>query len=219
MIESLQNMLSAMPWTVQILGALLLIMSVMSWTMIIQKYRSFYGVMQQYKEFEKVFWSGGDLSGLYKTMSSRKKENPISAIFCTGYESLTEAQGEVEAGRQIKQAKDAMQIQMKKWELTIHNDLTWLATIASISPYFGLLGTVFGVMHTFQGLLTADTQASLQAVAPGISEALGMTALGLVVAIPATVAFNRFTVWMDDLINYFQLFQDEFVLLLVKQYK
>ena len=74
-------------------------------------------------------------------------------------------------------------------------------------------------MHTFQGLLTADTQASLQAVAPGISEALGMTALGLVVAIPATVAFNRFTVWMDDLINYFQLFQDEFVLLLVKQYK
>ncbi|MEC8063839.1 MAG: MotA/TolQ/ExbB proton channel family protein [Pseudomonadota bacterium] len=220
MLSSLQNLLEAMPWTVQILGAILIAMSVMSWTMIIQKYRSFYAMMRQYKEFEKVFWSGGDLEALYDTMSSRRKENPISAIFCTGYDTLTENQGEqAEAERQIGQAKDAMQIQMKKWELTIHNDLTWLATIASISPYLGLLGTVFGVMHTFQGLLNTETQASLQAVAPGISEALGMTALGLVVAIPATVAFNRFTVWMDDLINYFQLFQDEFTLLLAKQYK
>ena len=110
-----------------------------------------------------------------------------------------------------------MLIEQKKWELTVHSQLTWLATIASVSPYLGLLGTVFGVMHTFQGLLNANVQSSLSAVAPGISEALGMTALGLVVAIPATVAYNRLMLWLDDLLDRQKLFQDEFVLLLEKQ--
>ena len=213
-------MFYGMPLSVQILSAILLLMSIFSWAMILQKYRCFYGAMRQYKEFEKVFWSGGDLEELYNSMSERRKDNPISAIFCTGYDSLVDSDDrQAEAEHKIGHARDAMQIQMKKWELSIYSDLTWLATIASISPYVGLLGTVFGAMHTFQGLLASQTQTTLQAVAPGLSEALGMTALGLVVAIPATIAFNRLSVLMDDLLNNFQLFQDEFALLLAKQYK
>ena len=140
-------------------------------------------------------------------------------MFCAGYDILAEMGEAGGDDGDIVKVKDAMSIQMRKWELSVQNDLTWLATIASISPYLGLLGTVFGVMHTFQGLLSVNTQATLQAVAPGISEALGMTALGLAVAIPATIAYNRYTVWVDVLVSSFQIFQDEFLLLLQKQAK
>ncbi len=219
MFSSLWGMIGNMPWTVRLLGGVLLVMSVASWALIMKKHTRLSAVKRQFSDFEKLFWSGGDLEGLFSKLSLHRKASPINAMFCAGYDILTEME---EAGGDygdIAKVKDAMGIQMRKWELSVQNDLTWLATIASISPYLGLLGTVFGVMHTFQGLLSVNTQATLQAVAPGISEALGMTALGLAVAIPATIAYNRYTVWVDDLVSSFQIFQDEFLLLLQKQAK
>ena len=191
----------------------------MSWMLILKKYKLLMVVKRQFSDFEKLFWSGGDLEGLYSRLSVQRKVSPINAMFCAGYDALADLEDTGAEGGHVAKVKDAMGIQVRKWELSIQNDLTWLATIASISPYLGLLGTVFGVMHTFQGLLSVNTQATLQAVAPGISEALGMTALGLVVAIPATIAYNRYTVWVEDLISCFQIFQDEFLLLLQKQEK
>ncbi len=211
------NSLSAMPSSVFYLGIVLGVLSVMSWAIILYKYYYFLKTSMQFKRFEQEFWSGIDLASFY----AEKNENPNTgeAIFCAGYSSLQEDKKKgLHSSESIAQAKESMILEQKKWELGIYKQLTWLATIASVSPYVGLLGTVFGVMHTFQGLLNSEnTQASLANVAPGISEALAMTALGLFVAIPATVAFNRLSVWFDHLTEQFQLFQEEFILVVKKQ--
>ena len=210
-------MFGAMPSSVFYLGLVLLLLSIVSWAIIVHKVYYFLKISIEYQRFETEFWSGVDLEYFYKD----KNENPNAseAIFCAGYGSLQQdKKNNVDVETRITQAKESMLVAQRKWELGLYKQLTWLATIASVSPYIGLLGTVFGVMHTFQGLLGAEnTQASLSAVAPGISEALAMTAIGLFVAIPATVAFNRLSVWLEHLCEQFALFQNEFILIVKKQ--
>lgn len=214
MIQLMNNMPSSVFYLTMILGGL----SLLSWAIIIQKAFYFTQISLEFKRFEAEFWSGVDLAEFYQ--SKKVQPNASEAIFCAGYGSLMLADS-AHQGMDVRigYARDNMQLQQKKWEHGLYRQLSWLATVASVSPYIGLLGTVFGVMHTFQGLMSvaSNTQASLGAVAPGISEALAMTAVGLFVAIPATVAFNRLSIWLEHLNDKFSLFQDEFILIVQKQ--
>lgn len=209
--------LHAMPSSVLYLSLGLMVLSIISWAIIIHKVYYFSMISAQFRIFEQEFWSGTDLDRFYERTLDHA--NAGEAIFSAGYGSLLQDKKQGLAfDNQIRHAKESMALQQRKWEAGMHAQLAWLATIASVSPYIGLLGTVFGVMHTFQGLLSGSgTQASLSAVAPGISEALAMTALGLFVAIPATVAYNRLSIWFEGLLDRFQLFQDEFILVVQKQ--
>ena len=212
------DFLERMPASVQYLGLVLLLMSVCSWGLIVYKYLYFSRISRQYQQFEDNFWSGIDLGSYYQEIV--ETATPIEAIFCSGYGCLLSSKRTTDIQSQVDQAKESMRIQQKKWEIDLYGRLSWLATIAAVGPYVGLLGTVFGVMHTFQGMLSAqDSSLSLLAVAPGISEALAMTALGLFVAIPATVAFNRLSIQLDGLTGRFELFQEEFLLLVRKQHQ
>ncbi|MEC8882336.1 MAG: MotA/TolQ/ExbB proton channel family protein [Pseudomonadota bacterium] len=208
-----------MPLSVKILGLVLLAMSFFSWAIIINQYQYLGGVAKKREQFDRAFWSGLNLQDYYESLELRQEKDPVEEIFSAGYKTLFEV---TQAKRQsfqerLVQCKSVMEIAQKKWEMRHYNRLTWLATIASISPYIGLLGTVFGVIHTFQGLVSSQaSSAALSAVAPGISEALGMTALGLVVAIPATIAYNRLMLWLDDMVCHYQLFQEEFMVLVRK---
>jgi biopolymer transport protein TolQ len=198
---------------------ILLVMSIGSWAIAINQYRYLRCIARKREQFDQDFWSGLNLQDYYAAIAQKSKRDPIEEIFMEGYQSLFGEQASHQSlSARLEQSKSVMEIAQKKWEMQHYSRLTWLATIASISPYVGLLGTVFGVMHTFQGLVASQAGgAALSAVAPGISEALGMTALGLVVAIPATMAYNRLMLWLEDIICYYQLFQQEF-LVLVHQY-
>lgn len=214
MLEMLNSMPSSVFYLCVILGGL----SMLSWAIIIQKIHYFMKISMDLQRFEAEFWSGADLVDLYQ--NKKAQPNASEAIFCAGYGSLLLADNaQQDLKTRLNFARDNMQLQQKKWEHGLYRQLSWLATIASVSPYIGLLGTVFGVMHTFQGLISAASasQASLAAVAPGISEALAMTAVGLFVAIPATIGFNRLSMWLEHLNEKFSLFQEEFILLVHKQ--
>tara|TARA_B100001989_G_scaffold242784_1_gene209884 strand:+ start:2553 stop:3218 length:666 start_codon:yes stop_codon:yes gene_type:complete len=205
-----------MPLTVKVLGIILLIMSLFSWAIMINQFRYLSMIDKKREQFDKAFWSGLDLQNYYDSLQKKFSKDPVEEIFSAGYKTLFESdEGRNQAfSERLIQCKSVMEIAQKKWEMRHYNRLTWLATIASISPYVGLLGTVFGVMHTFQGLVSAQTNTTaLSAVAPGISEALGMTALGLIVAIPATMAYNRLMLWLEDMVCHYQLFQEEFMVL------
>jgi len=208
-----------MPLTVKVLGLVLLLMSLFSWAIMINQYRYLRMIDQKREQFDKAFWSGLDLQEYFDALKSRVEKDPVEEIFSAGYKTLfdTGSAPQQSFSERLIQCKSVMEIAQKKWEMHHYNRLTWLATIASISPYVGLLGTVFGVMHTFQGLVSAQVSSTaLSAVAPGISEALGMTALGLVVAIPATMAYNRLMLWLEDMVCHYQLFQEEFMVLVRK---
>ena len=208
-----------MPLSVKVLGLVLLGMSLFSWAIMINQYRYLTIVDKKREQFDKTFWSGLNLQDYYETVSSKYDMDPVEEIFSAGYKTLYEVESSQRQsfGERLEQCKSVMSIAQKKWEMRHYNRLTWLATIASISPYIGLLGTVFGVIHTFQGLVSSQaSSAALSAVAPGISEALGMTALGLVVAIPATIAYNRLMLWLEDMVCHYQLFQEEFMVLVRK---
>lgn len=208
-----------MPLSVKVLGLILLVMSLFSWAIIINQYQYLNTVARKREQFDKAFWSGLNLQDYYESIAAKNEKDPIEEIFAVGYRTLFEMTQEQKQSFQerLVQCKSVMEIAQKKWEMHHHNRLTWLATIASISPYIGLLGTVFGVMHVFQGLVSSQANSTaLSAVAPGISEALGMTALGLVVAIPATMAYNRLMLWLEDMVCHYQLFQEEFMVLVRK---
>jgi biopolymer transport protein TolQ len=205
-----------MPLTVKVLGMILLAMSVFSWAIMVHQYHYLTQIDQKREQFDKAFWSGLDLQAYYESLDKKRHKDPVEEIFTAGYQTLFDSGQQAQAlSERLVQCKSVMEIAQKKWEMHHYNRLTWLATIASISPYIGLLGTVFGVMHTFQGLVTSQANTTaLSAVAPGISEALGMTALGLIVAIPATMAYNRLMLWLEDMVCHYQLFQEEFMVLI-----
>ena len=207
-------------WMVIALMGVLVLMSVVSWAIIISHLWLFSNLKRQYKSFEKTFWSGVDLSHFYEQTKRNKVQSPIEEIFLAGFSGLTMQQSSSVSSNdgRLEQCKSMMALSQRKWEVGVHGQLTWLATIASVSPYIGLLGTVFGVMHTFQGILYSQSQAQLAAVAPGISEALGMTAFGLFVAIPATVAYNRLSLQMGTVLEYYQIFYIKFYLIYFLNY-
>ncbi len=206
---------------VQFIMALLLIVSLTSWTYIFRKMFAIRAARRQTELFERSFWAGGNLHTLHQSASSQRDQSgALARIFEAGM-------GEFIKGKQV--AKDALDMtavldsarramraafQRELDGLDIH--LNFLASVGSVSPYVGLLGTVWGIMNAFRGLANVQ-QATLAAVAPGIAEALIATAIGLFAAIPAVVAYNRFTHDIDRLAIRFESFVEEFSNILQRQ--
>ncbi|MFT4057945.1 MAG: protein TolQ [Legionella sp.] len=194
---------------------LLLIASITSWTLIFQRAWFFNRKKQLTEAFCRRFWDSGDLSRLYADIDSNAEERDgIAAIFHAGFKEFVRArkQGNVT----IEPIQRVMQISHAKEAEKLEKHLPFFASVGSIAPYIGLFGTVWGIMTSFQALGHAQ-QATIAMVAPGISEALVATALGLFTAIPAVIAYNRYSTRANLLLDRFDLFQEELISLIEQQ--
>ncbi|MES2218573.1 MAG: protein TolQ [Pseudomonadota bacterium] len=192
--------------------------SILSWTLIIQ--RSFYlrDTRDACTEFENRFWSGGDLTKLYAELKDKKDMQGVAAIFQFGFREFLRLhkQPGMNGDSIMESAKRAMRVAEMREQDKMEMHLPILATLGSISPYLGLFGTVWGIMLSLRGLANVQ-QATVAMVAPGLAEALIATAMGLFVAIPAVVAYNRYSSHINRLMNRFEAFQDEFTNILFRQ--
>lgn len=204
--------------TVQLVMLLLLMASVMSWFMIAQRFLYFRVSQQAMRQFEHKFWSGIDLSQLYRKVAADAEFVGMESVFRAGFKEFSRLRQQpgVDPDALMEGAQRAMRVALSREDEKMEKHLTFLATVGSISPYVGLFGTVWGIMHSFQGLATMH-QATLATVAPGISEALVATAMGLFAAIPAVVAYNRFSASTDNLSGKYEMFSDEFYSILHRQ--
>ena len=176
---------------VQLIVLLLLIGSLMSWVIIFRKQRALKLANQAADEFENRFWSGADLGKLYSAASDRNRAvEGLEAIFEAGYREYTRlrGRGRLDARAQLEGAQRAMRTSYTREVDVLERNLETLANIGSTAPYVGLVGTVFGIMVTMHDMVNSGESAGIAAVAPGISEALFATAIGLFVAIPASWA-------------------------------
>jgi biopolymer transport protein TolQ len=194
---------------VQIVMALLLLASVMSWSIMLRKRAELRRARSDADKFEETFWSGGDLSAMFRAIDQgRRVTKGMESIFEQGFREFTRLRqhGAVASGQLIEASRRGMRVSLLKESDRLEQGLSMLATISSTSPYVGLFGTVWGIMNAFHGLGNVQ-QATLAMVAPGISEALIATAMGLFAAIPAGIAYNRFA----DQVTRMELRYDTFV--------
>lgn len=192
--------------------ALLLLASIASWAVIFQKRQTLKSTLASTDRFERRFWSGGDLSSLYKEIGGGKKALVgMESIFEVGFEEFIRQRklAGVSPERMLEATQRAMKVAHLREIDRLEHNLSLLATVGSTSPYVGLFGTVWGIMHAFRGLANVQ-QATLQMVAPGIAEALVATAMGLFAAIPAVVAYNRYADRVERLETRFDTFTEEF---------
>lgn len=203
---------------VQFVMFLLLSASVLSWFVIFQKKKLLGHVTKEAKRFEDDFWSGGDLSELYTTLTRRHVEREgMEKVFETGFAEFARAyKTTTDAAFMMASIQRSMKVVLSREEEKLESNLSLLATIGSISPYVGLFGTVWGIMNSFTAL-GAVQNASLNMVAPGIAEALIATAMGLFAAIPAVVAYNRYSEQVDRLVSRYENFMEEFTTVLQRQ--
>ncbi len=195
---------------VQLVMLLLLGMSVASWTIIFKKTAILRGVRQDTERFERDFWSGGDLGTLLEAAQRNTRSDAVlEHIFEAGMQEFMKV-------REIDAARRAMKATYQREMDALEANLPFLASVGSVSPYIGLFGTVWGIMHAFRGLANVQN-ATLAAVAPGIAEALVATAIGLFAAIPAVVAYNRAATDVDRLSIRFESFIEEFTNILQRQ--
>ena len=197
---------------VQLVMLTLVAASIISWTMILNKRVVLKKAKKEAEAFEDQFWSVEDLSPLFTKISARHYEpNGMEKIFEAGFKEFARLnkQERIEADAVIDGSQRAMRIAMNKEMDYLETNLSFLATVGSTSPYVGLFGTVWGIMNSFQALGTVQ-QATIAMVAPGISEALIATAMGLFAAIPAVVAYNRYSYDVERLINRYDNFMEEF---------
>jgi biopolymer transport protein TolQ len=197
---------------VQLVMLILLCASIVSWAIILKKRRALAATRAAAESFETSFWSGGDLGALYRTIEGKKdKASGMESIFEFGFREFSRLrkQAAIDGSQLMEGARRAMRVAQLREIDRLESNLEMLATIGSISPYVGLFGTVWGIMHAFRGLANVQ-QATLQMVAPGISEALIATAIGLFAAIPAVVAYNRFSDQVNRLELRFDTFMEEF---------
>ncbi|MGI9046285.1 MAG: protein TolQ [Burkholderiales bacterium] len=204
---------------VQLVMALLLLVSLMSWWFIFRKMFAIRREKRVTDSFEREFWSGGDLNALYqRATSSRHQSASMEKIFEAGFREFVKLkrQPAIDAGPVLDGTRRAMRATFQREMDVLESHLSFLATVGSVSPYVGLFGTVWGIMNAFRGLSNV-VQATLAHVAPGIAEALIATAMGLFAAIPAVIAYNRFTHDIDRLSIRFESFMEEFSNILQRQ--
>lgn len=197
---------------VQLVILSLVITSFVSWTMIFNKRVMLNRAKKEAEIFEGQFWSLEDLSPLYNSISnSRNPSTGMEKIFKAGFKEFARlrSQENIQPDAIIEGAQRAMRIAMNKEIDVLETNLSFLATVGSTSPYVGLFGTVWGIMNSFRALGNVQ-QASIALVAPGIAEALIATAMGLFAAIPAVIAYNRYTNDVERLISRYDIFMDEF---------
>jgi len=204
---------------VKLVMLILVMASVVSWAFIFAKYKEFQSAFKVTDTFEKRFWSGIDLNELSRQIGAgHHNKSGVESIFHMGfqeYKRLNEQAG-MEPMHVVEGARRAMQAQYTREMDLLDNHLPFLATVGSTSPYVGLFGTVWGIMSSFQALGNMK-QATLALVAPGISEALVATAMGLFAAIPAVVAYNRYSTNADRLATRYETFMDDFTTVLQRQ--
>ena len=209
---SIVHLLLNASWVVQAVVLLLLFVSLMSWTAIFRKLLSLGDVGRLNDEFEREFWSGKSLQELFAAAQQNAKlSGPMERIFASGmreYQKLRERRI-TDSGLLMDGARRAMRASLQREMDAIESNLSMLASVGSVSPYVGLFGTVWGIMHAFTGLAQMQ-QVTLAKVAPGIAEALAATAIGLFAAIPAVLAFNRFSRDIDRVANRLETFIEEF---------
>ena len=197
---------------VQLVMLVLLLVSVVSWVMIFQRRSYLASSRRSLRQFEEKFWSGIDLSALFRDVNNNP--NPKSAlenIFRAGIKEFTRLRQQTDADPDavMEGVQRAMRVALSREEEKLDAHLPFLATVGSTSPYIGLFGTVWGIMNSFRGLANMH-QATLASVAPGISEALIATAMGLFAAIPAVIAYNRYSSQVEILMNGYATFAEEF---------
>jgi len=204
---------------VQLVMLLLLGLSMMSWFIIFRKRQVMKMAQAAAQQFESRFWSGGDLGQLYKELSTRgERIRGMESIFQAGFKEFARLrqQSGVDAREIMKGVQRAMRVALNRETEHLELHLPFLATVGSTSPYVGLFGTVWGIMNSFHALGNVN-QATLAMVAPGISEALIATAMGLFAAIPAVIAYNRYSTQTDRLVNRYDNFLEEFSSVLQRQ--
>ncbi len=203
---------------VQFVMLLLLLASVFSWALIYAKWRQMRAVRSASSDFESRFWSGGAVSDLYRQVQSNEDSaGGTERLFAAGFGEYARLQKQGLAPQSVLEgAQRAMRITLARESDRLDGNLSFLATVGSVSPYVGLFGTVWGIMNAFMALSDVS-QATLALVAPGIAEALIATAMGLFAAIPAVIAYNRFTHELTRMENRFDNFVEEFTALLHRQ--
>jgi len=193
--------------------AMLLAASVISWTFIFQRALFLKRTRAEMKQFEERFWSSSDLTSLYNHIDKFDKEKSgLAGIFYEGFKEFLRLRRQNLSDQAIvmEGVQRAMRIAYAKELEDLESHLPFLASVGSTSPYVGLFGTVWGIMSSFHALAGNAQQATIAMVAPGISEALIATAMGLFAAIPAVLAYNRYSSQIDRLMNNYETFQEEF---------
>ena len=196
---------------VQLVMAGLMITSLASWTVIFGKLFGLRKLRADNEGFERDFWAGKNLNELYNDASKKPAAAPMERIFASGMREFLKLRERklTDAGGLLDGARRAMRASFQREMDTIESNLSFLASVGSVSPYVGLFGTVWGIMHAFIGLSNL-TQVTLATVAPGIAEALVATAIGLFAAIPAVIAYNRFARDIDRIAIQLETFIEEF---------
>ena len=198
---------------------ILLAASIISWTFIFQRFNFFKHSRQTLARFEDKFWSGSDLNTLYTELEKKAYQRTgIAHIFHAGFKEFLRSrqQSGVQAAVVVENVQRAMRIANARETEKLEAHLPFLASVGSVSPYIGLFGTVWGIMTSFHAL-SGVQQATIAMVAPGISEALIATAMGLFAAIPAVLAYNRYSSQVERIMNQYETFQEEFSSILHRQ--
>ncbi|MBI3562499.1 MAG: protein TolQ [Gammaproteobacteria bacterium] len=213
------NLILSASLIVKIVIGMLIAVSLYSWTIIFLKRSIFSNARKQAEQFERRFWSGIELGELYRKVSERRDRlRGLEAIFESGFREFIHLRKQ--AGNDpafvMEGAQRAMRVALNREYEFLETHLSFLATVGSTSPYVGLFGTVWGIMNAFLGLSKMQA-ASIETVAPGIAEALIATAFGLLAAIPAVIAYNRFANHLERVIGRFDNFVEEFSTVLQRQ--
>ncbi|HEY8084419.1 MAG TPA: protein TolQ [Methylophilaceae bacterium] len=218
---SLLSLITGASLPVQVVMALLLIASMVSWWYIFLKIFMLRRAENEADEFENTFWTGGDLTKLHESITSGHRSASVqgmASIFEGGFKEYARLrrQGGIESSDLMESARRAMRAAFNREMDELDAHLPFLASVGSVSPYIGLFGTVWGIMNAFRSLANV-AQATLAHVAPGIAEALIATAIGLFAAIPAVIAYNRFASNVDRLAIRYESFMEEFTNILQRK--
>jgi biopolymer transport protein TolQ len=207
---SIISLIMGASWVVQLVVAGLLLVSLASWSVIFAKLAGLARVRGRNDQFEQEFWSGKNLNDLYQSASTKVDSAPMERLFASGMrEFLKLRERRLDTGAQLDGARRAMRASLQRELDAIEGNLGFLGTVGSVSPYVGLFGTVWGIMHAFVGLSNLQ-QVTLATVAPGIAESLVATAIGLFAAIPAVIGYNRFARDIDRIAIQLESFTEEF---------
>ena len=214
---SVLNLFLEAGMVVKIVMLLLFIASILSWIVIVERYNFFRKIKSDNDNFLKTFWSGKDLDILYKEVSKESSLYGAKNLFKNSFDEFSAINLEDNISEfDLESINRSMRVSIASDEEEMNKHLSFLANVGSVSPYVGLLGTVWGIMTSFQGLSDA-TQATINAVAPGISEALIATGMGLFAAIPAVVAFNKFTSESETISQNTLIFAEELASIFYKK--
>jgi biopolymer transport protein TolQ len=218
---SLWHMIADAGWVVRMVMLMLLAISVISWAIIMQRYLFFRQAKRLTNEFEDSFWSGADMNAMFSEVNKKTTELfGLESIFHAGFKEFSHLRqhGDLQHGPGFVGVERRMRAASTREQDRLEHHLSFLATVGSTSPYVGLFGTVWGIMTSFSALSLAH-QASLAMVAPGISEALVATAMGLFAAIPAVIAYNCYAHQVERFASLYVAFQEEFMTILHRQYQ